>query len=65
MNTKPIREELARQDAQLAAAMKSLEEMGHAGFPIPEEALRALDAACEVRLAVSPKHVIHHPGIRG
>lgn len=42
MDTKTIREELARQDAQLEAALKSLDKMGSAGIAIPDEALRAL-----------------------
>jgi hypothetical protein len=62
MDTKTFEEELARQNAQLESAMKSLAEMGEAGIAIPEEALRALDAACEVRIAAPS--TFNHPGIR-
>jgi hypothetical protein len=66
MDTKKFEEELARQNAELAAAFKSLEQSGRAGISIPEEALRALDAACEVR-PVAPRRVTpcNPPGIRG
>ena len=64
MDTKQFKEELARQDAELASAMKSLEQMGNAGIAISEEALRALDAACELRSA-APDTQFNHPVIRG
>ena len=61
MHTNQIREELARQDAELASAMNTLKQLGAQNIAVPEETLQALEAACEVR----PTTHINHPGIRG
>lgn len=60
MDTNQIREELARQDAELATAMNTLKQLGAVGIAVPEEALRAIEAACEVRTGAN----VNHPGIR-
>ena len=65
MNTKTIREELSRQDAQLASAMNSLEQLGNVGIAVPDEVLRALDAACEIRIPAPKTTQFNPPGIRG
>jgi hypothetical protein len=62
MNTKQLEEARERQNAQLDAAMKSLEAMGDVGISIPEEVLRAIDAACEPRPLATTKH--WSPGVR-
>jgi hypothetical protein len=62
MNTKQLEEARERQNAQLDAAMKSLEAMGDVGISIPEEVLRAIDAACEVSSLATTKH--WSPGVR-
>ena len=64
MDIQKLKEELARQDAELAKAMKALEEMQRARIAVPEEALRALDTACERRTAVAPRRAFNPPGIR-
>ena len=62
MNTQDYKEALERQNVQLDATMKSLEAMGDVGISIPEEVLRAIDAACEVRPLATTK--FDYPGVR-
>jgi hypothetical protein len=62
MNRKQYEEALERQNALFDAAMKSLEAMGNVSISIPEELLRAIDAACEVRPLATTK--FDYPGVR-
>ena len=62
MNTQDYKEALERQNVQLDATMKLLEAMGDVGISIPEEVLRAIDAACEVRPLATTK--FDYPGVR-
>ena len=65
MDTTTIRAELARQDAELAAAMKSIEQLGNVGIAVPDEVLKALDAACEIRVAAPRPTQFNPRAIRG
>ncbi len=62
MNRKQYEEALERQNALFDAAMKSLEAMGNVSISIPEELLRAIDAACETRPLATIK--FDYPGVR-
>jgi len=64
MDIETLKKELARQDAELAKAMKAVGEMQSARIAVPEEALRALDTACERQTAVAPHRAFDPPGIR-
>lgn len=61
MDHRNFREELDRQNTQFEAAMKALEQLGNVGIAIPEETLRAIDEACEVRAVATTTFL----GIRG
>lgn len=65
MDTRPFQEELERQNKQFEDAMKQLEELGDVGVSVPEETLRAIDAACEVRACVGTHTAQTTFGIRG
>jgi hypothetical protein len=61
MDARNFQEELERQNAQFEAAMKALEQLGNVGIAIPEEILRSIDEACEVRMPVTTNV---YPGVR-
>lgn len=62
MDTRTFQEELERQNKEFESAMKQLEELGNVGFSIPEETLRAIDAASDTR-STSTQRITF--GIRG
>ena len=64
MDARKFREELERQNKQFEAAMKALEQLGNVGISIPEETLRAIDEACEVRVPATANVNAYFPGVR-
>ena len=64
MDARQFQEELERQDSQFEATMKALEDLGNVGIAIPEEALRKIDEAFEVRTPTTTTRNTNCPGVR-